>query len=161
MTGTDIQQSIQRYLGASVAPADVIAVVNECLDAIGDRALIHDTIPLTLVARVWEELPNVTSIIGVLVNNKPYNKWQTKGTSIRVHDAGDYVVKVRKMADHIDGIGDTVEIHRLFHFSILCYVRGTFKLFDDDESADGHKLIQQFEEETNKAYETLTKIRTQ
>lgn len=161
-TGNDIKVAAELYTGASLEPEEVILIINEALDTIGDLAL-HDT-EVSVVAEEknkWCNLPEDTTAI-LCVSDKAgqnYNGWTTNGTKIKFEDVGEYLVGMRRMVPKISTLDDKIVIHPLFRKAILAYTRGFIKLMDDDQSSDGMAQMQEFVNVVGVANKTLKDIR--
>lgn len=163
MKGSDLKPLVETYVGTNIDSETLILMINECLDAIGDRALLYKEFDMILNAGEYKSLPdNVTAIIEVVTSNRElYTDWQTLGTLIRVLDSGGYYITARMMTPHISSLDEEIEIHSLFNYAIICYLRGISKKIDDDMSQDGTEQLQIFNAEVQKAHETLLSVRAQ
>lgn len=163
MKGNDLKPLIETYIRAEIEPETLVLMINECLDAIGDQALLHKNIEVILNANEWQNLPNnVTAVIEVTNSNgELYTDWQTLGSLIKVLDSGGYHITARMLTPHISSLDEEIEIHALFNYAILCYLRGISKKADDDMSQDGSEQLQMFLAGVQKAHETLLGMRAQ
>lgn len=163
MKGNDLRPLVETYIRAEIEPETLVLMINECLDAIGDRALLYKNVEMILNAGEWQNLPNnVTAIMEVTSSGgELYGDWQTLGSLIKVLDSGGYHLTIRMMPPRISSLDEEIEIHSLFNHAILCYLRGITKKSDDDMSQDGAEQLQMFQAEVQKAHETLLAMRAQ
>jgi len=165
MEGTYFKERVEDYLNTTLEEQEVVDAINDCLFAIGDRALNYSEITILVddsnVGKWIKPEESVTAIIRAFDDNgRETNKWSTRATEFKFDEEGTYKVEVRLMPEPISSISDEVDIHPLFNHAILCYLKGYFKLRDDDSSIDGQRLMQEWQTWLEWAYQTLKKART-
>ncbi len=160
MTGNDIKNYLELYLTTTVDSDKVVLIINECLNIIGDLALNYEVIEVTPGENGWGKLPeDTTAVVSVEQNGKPYDNWTTRGLSIKLGSLGVYDVVLRRMIPQIEELADEIKIHPLFKSPIIAYTRGMWKVIENEDSQDGHRLLEQFKEEALKAYNILKNVR--
>ncbi len=160
MTGNDIKEHLELYLSTTVDSEKVVLIINECLALIGDLVLCYDEIELSPGDGGWDQLPeNTTAVVSVTLDGKAYDNWTSRGTSIHFGELGVFNAVIRRMANEIKSLNDSIDIHPLFKPALIFYTRGIWKIIEDDTSQDGHRLLEQFKEESLKAYNIIKRIR--
>lgn len=159
--GSYIKRAAELYVGATVSDEDVIMIINEALESIGDNALYTEIVVINAEnVNSFYDLPKeTTSINYVTKDDKPYSDWTSDGTRIKFANQGSYNVHINRMVPLIDNLDDEVKIHPLFHTAIVAYVRGFLKLMDDDQSQDGLTQMQLFNNGVALAHKTLSELR--
>lgn len=161
-TGNDIKVASELYTGASLEPEEILLIINESLDTIGDLALYDTEVSVVAEGKnEWCSLPEDTTAILYVedMTGQNYNGWTTNGTKIKFQDVGEYLAGVRRMVPKISSLDDNILIHPLFRKAILAYTRGFIKLMDDDQSSDGMAQMQEFVNIVGVANKTLKDIR--
>lgn len=161
MTGTEVKEHVDLYLSTDVEDNKVLMLINESLNMIGDLALNDQEVTITTNGDAeWKSLPpDTTNVKSAYKGSDVVNDWFVRGTKIHFQSPGTYHVVIRQMVPEITDLSDEIMIHPLFKMAILSYVRGMFKVIDDDESRDGQALLAQFKEESLKAFNLLERIR--
>jgi hypothetical protein len=162
MTGAEIQNYIEKRIGRSVDPDNVLEAINECLDEIGDMSLLYTTASVNVSdIEQWyaleDDYTKVEKVI-IHVDDKDYiyQRWEYRNGSIRMFDEGEYTIVARKMPEHLTEIADSfTDIHRLYHNAIKFYALAWILENDkfDDPAAD--KYYKRFESKVTRAANTL------
>jgi hypothetical protein len=92
-------------------------------------------------------------------SGEPYTYFDNQDTEIKFRDAGTYEVRIRRMPVPLTDLAQTPEVHPLFHNALTFYVRGWWKMKDDDENQDGLAQIARFEQSASKAFTILARKR--
>lgn len=148
-TVADIKQAVWSYLDESPVDSDIIIAVNEALGTLRDRALSYVETPQEAVVGTWYALPvGLISIAEVAKSTgETYRYWRERGGKITFSDAGTFTIVHTVIPTLVDALTDSVSVHDAFRPAICHYVEGWLKKQDDDESADGLRLLQQAEAE--------------
>ena len=161
MTGLEIKEAGERYLGITLPEEEVVFIINEALARFGDLGVVHAETEVDAEAGIWYEMPeDLTSILQVRdVEGEIYYGYETRGSRIRFKSTGHYNILARRLPSPIEAITDTPEVHPILHRALVSYVRGWIKVRDDDESQDGHRLLSQSDEEALRHYNMLMRRR--
>jgi hypothetical protein len=165
LTGNEIKASVDAYVHAPQTASDTLLYINEALDKISDQGLVFATVEINAEAKTWYEFPNdCTSIIEVEVETENadkwnYYRWQLEGNQIRFADAGTYTIYARRQPEHLLDLTLEPAVNRIYHQAIVTYGKGWSKLKENDESMDGHKKMDEFQQDVLKAFNTLRRKR--
>jgi hypothetical protein len=162
MTGTDIVARAQRYVDDTIDSDDALVAINEAIDKLGDLGLIYESANITAgTANGWYPLPvDMTSLVSVSDGNgNNYEDFQQRGLEIHFSASGVYTVFYRKHPEGIAVLTETPPVHVSYHDTLCTYLKGWFKLKDDDESPDGLRLMSQFENDAAKVFSILRRKR--
>ena len=163
MTGDYVKQSAELYVGSDLDPADALMIINEATETIGDLALNYNEIDIVIAGggNSWVSFPSDTTAIIIVYDEfgEIYELWSSRGTKVKIEDAGDYKAIIRQMVPKLTSLANEIQIHPLFNTAIIAYVRGFMKMRDDDSSPDGQAQMQKFTEEVQKAHVMLSAMR--
>jgi len=161
MTGLEAKRHLDVYVGVDSEEDLVLLIVNEALNLIGDLAF--HTEEHSLFSRVeseWLDLPeNTTNIQSVSMDGQQIQNYEIRGLKIRFENSGTYDVVIRTLPPKLEDLEDEIEVHPVFNSAIIAYLRGFYKMMDDDTSQDGARLLAEFKEECIKSFNTLERIR--
>lgn len=161
----NIRQIIDRaasYCDDSITNTLGILAVNEALDKLGDMGLVYDSTIVTAASDdAWVDLPaTLTSLVSITDSEgKAVNSYVQRGMQLRLPIAGDYIIGYRKHPDHIANEKDTPPVHQSYHDVLCTYLKGWWKLRDDEDSADGLRMMQKFEADAGRVFSILRRQR--
>lgn len=159
MNGDEIRNKAAAYVGKSVDDATALEIINDALDEISDLGLCYANIDVTAEAGKWYDLPDdATAVVQVTDSegNFVYN-WKQLGQRIMFSIPGSYVISARRQPPHIESLSVEPQIHPLYHQAIATYFKAVQKLRVNDESSDGHRLMEQFRSDVQRAYNILSR----
>lgn len=162
MTGIQIKQAAENYCDEAIEDDEALTAINRALIIIGDRAHRYDSIRITAdQPGAWLALPGeLTSVREVVdADGQPYDGYRVRGNAISFADAGIYTVYYRRLPSRMSGIQETPDIPTVYHEALVTYVAAWWKLKDDDESPDGLRLMQEFQQQIMRADITLSRSR--
>ena len=88
-----------------------------------------------------------------------YKGYLIDGKLIRFEDAGKYRVFGERQPQVPAGPDEELALYPLLQYCVLDYVKGFCKVSIDDTSQDGHRLMQKFQQDALKAYQSIRKGR--
>lgn len=161
MTGLEAKKLLDTYLSVDAEPELVLTIINEALNLIGDLALHVEEYSIDFGELTgWVDLPsNTTSIQSVSMNDQQIQNYEIRGMKISFENPGTYDVVIRTLLPELVKLEDEIEIHPIFNSAIIAYLRGFYKMMEDDASQDGMRLLAEFKEECLKSHNTLDRIR--
>jgi hypothetical protein len=162
VTGQEIRTAAEQYVGRTVTEAKAVVILNEALDQLMDLGLVYATIEVAATVKQWYDLPDDATFI-VNVTNKDgdyYTGWEAIGNQIRFLTAGTFYVMARRLTGHLTTIAEIPEVHPMFHPVLVDYFKGYLKLQVNDESSDGLRLMQRFEERSQRVFNMLRRNTT-
>lgn len=158
MTGRDILEKAERYIGRKPDELVVIDGIQEAINWLGNKGYIIDTINVNATAKQRYDLPSDLIRIIKIENqkeNKYYYNYILDGNRIRFGDDGEYKIFAEKHPFLIENIDKDLNLHSMLEGCVLTYVKGHCKVVLDDTSEDGHRLLKKFKEDAVMAYRTL------
>lgn len=158
MFAIEIKELAELYIpGLEIDDGEAVSVINEALSILGDLGLVYGKITVEAEKGKWFYLPEDATVVSVVTkaDDAPYMHWKIRGRAIMFEDSGTYVIHARRIPPPIQNILDEPEIHPMYQQCIVTYLRGFFKVRDDDSSEDGHRLLGKFEEEALRAFNAL------
>lgn len=160
MTGNDIKDKVERYTDMTVSDDLILDAINEAISWLGNMNYIIDVITISPEAEKEYGLPSdLIKILSIEDTEKDfyYENYLIDGNIIRFKDEGNYMIYAQRNPDEIDRMSKELPLHSMLQSCILNYVKGYAKVTIDDTSEDGHRLLQKFEQDSVKAYQTLTR----
>ena len=156
LTGLEIKSLVEKYVDITIDSDDALEVINEAMDKIGDLGLVYGQVTLVAEADTPYRMPADATIVTVILEDgETADGWTFRGGAIRFARAGTYTIIARRNPEHIELIEEELDLHPSYQRSVVTYLRGWFKLKDDDESPDGHRLMQQFRAEVDHTFALL------
>lgn len=158
MTGAEIKRLAGLYIpGIEIEDSEAVAVINEALSILGDLGLVYGQITVEAEAGDWLYLPEDATIVSVVLerDNSAYVNWKIRGNRIMFEDSGEFTINARRVPPLLTEILDEPDIHPMYQRCIVNYLRGFFKVKDDDTSQDGHRMLAKFEEDAMRTFNIL------
>lgn len=156
-TGTNVKTDAWSYLGDAPIDSDVITAINEFIAKLAADSLCYAEADQTAQLNTWYPLPTGCLAITEVATStgSTYRYWRERGGKVAFADAGTFKIVHQLLPTPIAAIGDTVPLHDAFRPACTHYVEGWLKLQDDDENADGQRLLTMAEVEAKKVADTL------
>lgn len=157
MTGQQIRSAGQTYARRTVSEETAVLILNEALDQLLDLGLIYATVEVSATAKTWYDLPDDATFIVYVTTPKGdyYTGWEAIGNQIRFLTGGNFCITARRLPKHLESIVEIPEVHPMFHTVLVDYFKGYLKLQVNDESPDGLRLMQKFEEKVQRIFNIL------
>lgn len=158
MTGLEIKQAAQRYIDEMIDDEDAIEGINAGLAEIGDMALLYKTVDITTTnPKSWEDLPDdCTNVIEVVTSTGgKYLDWKQRGDKLFIADPGTYTVHHRTVPAEIAALDTELAVHPSYQRCLVTYLAAWWKLKDDDQSPDGLRLMDRFERQCLRVFQSI------
>lgn len=137
MTGNEIRNAAETYVGKPISNDLALIGINEALSKIGEMGLLYGKIRINAQAGERYTLPeDALHVFSVQdPNGIGYEGWSLIGEEIRFSDGGEYIISARKLPKRMENLSDEPDIHRVFHQAIVDYLREfavqSFASFED------------------------------
>lgn len=162
MTGHEIVNAAEVYIGQPIEADMALIAINEAIRVIADMGLVYGTISLeNIEANQWQHLPDdYTHVLRVYdADGGIYDDWEEIGGAIRFSDSGDYAIHARRIPTRITSLSQEPEINEGFHNSLVRFVRDfAMQAMSDDFRSKSHNF-DAFKEEALKTYGYLSRRR--
>lgn len=158
MTGQDIIEKTKRYISREPDTDLVIDAIQSAINWLGNKGYIIDKIDIEAEPDGFYEFPeDIIRVIKVEIpaENKYYYSYIIDGNLIRFQDKNEYRIFAEKHPFKYQNRHEEIPMHPMLQGCVEDYVKGYCKLSIDDTSQDGHRLIQEFKENSAKAYQVL------
>ncbi len=152
MTGKQIKAAAEKYIGETIDDVDAIEGINQALVWLGDRAGLWGEITIQAAADTWYDLPNdCLGVLEVQAASGQVQQFEKRDNRIRFAAGDTYTVRYRKLPPEMTALTEEPAVHKVFHRILATGLAAWWKLKDDDESADGLRLLAKFERDANEA----------
>ena len=161
MTGREIRNAAEVYVGESIENDMALIAINEALTVIGDMGLIYGTVTIQAESGQEYYMPaDFTNIRTVYdSDNQPYSGWSQLGDAIRFEDAGEYKVYSRRTPSRLTSIDEIPDVSDSYHNSIVRFLRLFAIQAGSDEIRDKRHRFDSFEEDVSKIHSGLNRVR--
>lgn len=160
MTGNEIRNAAEVYLGKNISNDSALIGINEALNKIGEMGLLYGKIRVNAQAGESYSLPkDALHVFSVSdLNGVNYENWSLVGEEIRFADSGEYIISARKLSKKLENLSEEPDIHRVFHQSLVEYLR-EFASQSFAEFGEKNPDFTMFETSANKAFSFLRRQR--
>lgn len=145
MTGEQIKSAVERYVNEVIDKIDAIEGINQALGWLQDKAGLIDEVQIQAVAGTWYNLPD--DCIGVLSvqGTNGTAKYDKQDNSLLFYSDDTYTVRYRKIPFEIVSLTTEIPIHKAFHRVLVTGFAAWWKLREEENNADGLRLLAKFE----------------
>ena len=174
MTGQEIRTLAELHAqGDTIDDGFALSIINECVMMnIGKDAGIVKAAPVMASAGTWTDLPNdLLEIIEIEKTglSEPYfgrrngicfsGSFDCRCGKIRFEDGGDYTVWYMATPSTITSLSEAPNIHAAFHYPIALFLASRFRSYDDEESQDAARLMNEYQAYRQKATIDIVKLK--
>lgn len=161
MTPEEIKTKVERYTKKSDIDIDYIMdAIEESINWLSNMGYIIDSIKDNYDAKEFYELPN--DIVGLIKvedveEDEMVEDYVVDGNLIRFGEEGEYRIFAERQPKIPSSSDEELELHPSLQYAILDYTKGFIKVSTDDRSEDGHRLMQKFQEDSVKFYQSIVR----
>lgn len=126
MTGSEIRQAVEMYVGRPIDADIMLVSINEAIRKIGELGLLYGEITVSdAEAGKNYYLPNDLLHVFSVYNQdgNSYEDWAVVGDQIKFGDAGTYTISARKIGKKMVSLTEEVGINEAYHSAIVDYIR--------------------------------------
>jgi len=162
LTGLQIIKLANRHTeGDEIDYPDAIDWINECLTELGEDARVFDNFELVISdTKTWYDLPvNMIRIheFEDSNGNVSYVNYTIRNGKIKVDAIGTYNIYYAKLPTEIEiedetdeeeietALSQEIDCHKMLQKVVPLFIASRFKIWDDEDSKDSQRLMQEFE----------------
>lgn len=152
VTGEQIKAAAERYIDEPLDVTVALEGINQALVWLGDRASLWGEVTIQAAADTWYDLPNdCLGVLEVRPASGQVREFEKRDNRIRFSADDAYTIRYRKLPPEMNSLTEEPAVHKAFHRVLVLGLAAWWKLKDDDENADGLRLLAKFERDAEYA----------
>ena len=158
ITTKRVKEQVEAYLGWELSDSDLQGLAL-ALNRLGDIGCVYEQAEgVVEEADAWYHLPDSLTYLQQVKNGKsdePYTGYQVIDGMISFDVPGTYRILYRRMPKPPTTVHQRLEVHPAYMQALVWAMAGWAKVRHDDANPDGHRLLQQADQEAVRVFATL------